>query len=195
MIETLPGTTLSFTGAPKGNYLASFEPLIDAGNGLAISQVASMAGIEISTIQNWVKRGWVANPIHKRYQMQQIVRIFLINMLRPVLQIDTIIQLLSFVNGKVEDTSDDIIPDLDLYNLLCGVIAGADVAGLADETALQRIVESVAQAYEEPFPGAKERLFGALQAMALACVAARLKCRAQAKCETLLSEKQEETQQ
>lgn len=72
-----------------------------------------------ATVQNWVKRGWVSAPVNKRYGERQVARILLINLLRPAMRLDQIASLLRYVNGSVDDRTDDILPDDQLYNWLC----------------------------------------------------------------------------
>ena len=42
------------------------------------------------------------------------------------MQLENIAVLMNYINGKVEDTSDDIIPDIDLYNIFCTIICELD---------------------------------------------------------------------
>lgn len=80
-----------------------------------LSQVASLTGLEPYVIQNWVRRGFVAPPERKRYSRRQFSRIVLINMLKDSMQLDKICALLSYVNGELDDESDDLIDDFQLY--------------------------------------------------------------------------------
>lgn len=126
MLRTVPGTVLPWTDGLQQNAFAVLSPVLAVTKGLTLSQLRELTGLEGSTIQNWVKRGWVERPTGKRYGEQQIVRIVIINMLRNSMQLDKIIALMTYINGQVDDRSDDIIPDRELFSLLCAVIHEAD---------------------------------------------------------------------
>ena len=95
MLRTVPGTVLPWTDGLQQNAFAVLSPVLAVTKGLTLSQLRELTGLEGSTIQNWVKRGWVERPTGKRYGEQQIVRIVIINMLRNSMQLDKIIALIS----------------------------------------------------------------------------------------------------
>ena len=101
----LPGTLLP---ASDEDYLNAFGTLSHvfavSGGGLSLSQITEMTGLGVSAVQNWVKRGWVPAPVGKRYGEHQVARILLINMLRPVMKLESIALLLAYVNGKIDDS-------------------------------------------------------------------------------------------
>ena len=119
MQYTLPGTTIE---ARADDAQALLQSLFVAG-GLVLSQVSLLTGLEPHTIQNWVKRGFLSAPQRKKYSQRQVCRIFIINMLRDSLQIERICQLLSYVNGRLDDEGDDIIDDTTLYLHALSLIA------------------------------------------------------------------------
>ena len=43
--------------------------------GMVLGQIASLTGLEPHTVQNWVKRGFLSNPVNKRYSCNQFCRI------------------------------------------------------------------------------------------------------------------------
>ncbi len=105
MLRTVPGTVLPWTDGLQQNAFAVLSPVLAVTKGLTLSQLRELTGLEGSTIQNWVKRGWVERPTGKRYGEQQIVRIVIINMLRNSMQLDKIIALMTYINGQVDDLS------------------------------------------------------------------------------------------
>ena len=119
MLELIPGTVLNFNSVAAENCYSVIAPLLTVTKGLTLAQVRELTGLEASTIQNWVKRGWVKNPEGKRYGEEQVMRIILINMMRGSMQLEQIAFLMSYINGSVEDRSDDILPDRELFNILC----------------------------------------------------------------------------
>lgn len=175
MIEHMPGTTLPYTKVGDQEAFAVLAPIFSVTKGLTLSQIHELTGLENSTVQNWIKRGWVANPQGKRYGETQVVRIILINMIRSTMQLDKIVQLMSFINGSVEDRSDDIIPDRELYNDLCAIIFEMDQRHTCDKAEIKRIVKEQLEGYTGPAADSKGRLTGALLVMALAYQASQLK--------------------
>lgn len=101
--------------------IVDYLPLIRATDGLTLSQVCSISGLEPSTIQNWIKRGYVPHPIGKKYRERHLARILLITELRESMQIDRVGVLLRYVNGDADDESDDIIKEEAMYDLFCDI--------------------------------------------------------------------------
>ena len=93
--------------------------LLDAlflSGGLYLSQVSRLTGLAYYEVQNWVKRKYLTQPVHKTYSRRQFCRIVLINHLRQGMQIESIVKLLEHINGHLDDESDDLIDDAGLYN-------------------------------------------------------------------------------
>ena len=178
-----PGAASGPGGAES--VFASFRPLIRAADGLTLGQVCALTGLEPSTVQNWVKRGFVARPAGKKYRERQLARILLISALRDSLRIEQIGAMLACVNGSADDESDDIITEEELYDLLCRIVRLRDEtpAGEADVAAL---VLSATADYRPPVPGAETRLRSALAVMVCAWFAGEYKREAERRLETLL---------
>lgn len=122
MLDKLPGTALDFDARAENNAFSVIEPILSATGGLTLSQLSTLTGLEGSTIQNWIKRGWVTSTVGKKYTQRQVVRILLINILRGTMKLEDIANLMAYINGKVEDMSDDILHDTQLYNLMCRLL-------------------------------------------------------------------------
>ena len=122
-----------------GGRIADYLPLIQATDGLTLSQICSLSGLEASTIQNWIKRGYVPHPVGKKYHERHLARILLIARLRESMQIDRVGELLRYVNGDADDEGDDLISEQSLYDIFCE-IAGELQAG---EHAPDRVGETV----------------------------------------------------
>lgn len=169
MVTTLPGMTVEISKIEEGTSRQLFDGIFAAG-GITLSQVSVMTGLEPYVIQNWVKRGFVSSPQKRQYSKNQFARIVIINMLRETLRLDSIISLLGYINGTLNDESDDIIGDSELYHkyvdmfaLLGGVIT--------DSTVITAAAEKTAADFKEPVPGAKKRLQRILEVMAYADLA------------------------
>lgn len=142
MSRRVPGTALKFSEQARDEAFTLVAPVIEATGGLTLSQLSKLTGLEGSTIQNWIKRGWVSSTSGKRYSEKQIVRILLINMLRGSMKLDEIAALMNYVNGDGEDTSDDIIADVTLYNILCRIIFTAEDEGAFDTASVKKLIRS-----------------------------------------------------
>ena len=168
-MQLLPGTNL-----PAEDIKIGFEkimPSIEATGGLTLAQVCSVTGLEQSTIQNWIKRGWVAHPENKRYGEYQLARIMIINMLRSSMQLENIAKLLRYVNGEADDRGDDIIPDSILYTILCMIISRCRKKEITSGKKVREEAENCTSDYSEVWPGAKEKLVNALTVMTLGYIA------------------------
>ena len=182
MLTTIPGTMLPFEEGLEQNAFAVLTPLLSVTRGLTLAQLSEVTGLQGSTVQNWVKRGWVANPKNRRYEERQVARVILINMLKSSLQMETIVSLMKFINGSVEDAADDIIPDRELFNMLCRIIVLEDAQHSFDRDALRSIIAQVTGDYVEPVTGARKRLQQALEIMALAYLSGVVQRMAQEAC-------------
>ena len=177
----LPGTMLKVRAEDAGNVEALFQPMFLAG-GMVLSQVASITGLEPYIIQNWVKRGFLSPPQNKRYTLRQLCRILNINMLKGVLPMERICGMLGYINGQLDDESDDTIDDSQLYFMF--VRLAAQAKELDRNHSWLPAIDEVLRDYQEPVPGARERIAKVLRIMLIAYVAARMKDEA----ETLLTD-------
>ena len=173
---TIPGTTLTGKREDADREEELFRSLFLAG-GLTLSQAASITGLEPHTIQNWVKRGFLPPPQKKRYNMEQLCRILNINILKGPLPLDQIIRLMGYLNGNLADEGDDLIDDTLLYFLFLRLAARA--RHLGGTKAWDDAVAEAIQNYQEPVPGAREKLANVLRIMLTAWCATRLQQEAQ----------------
>ena len=168
----IPGTVLQIERENADGVEEVFSSMFLAG-GMVLSQVSNITGLEPYTVQNWVKRGFLSPPQHKRYSMNQLCRILHINMLKSVLPLEQICGLLSYVNGKLDEESDDIIDDSRLYFLFVRLASRA--RELDDPAAWDQALEAALADYREPVPGARARIEKALRVLLTAWVAARMR--------------------
>ncbi|MDE6149437.1 MAG: DUF1836 domain-containing protein [Ruminococcus sp.] len=132
MIDKLPGTIIDFSEQAEDNAFSLIEPILTVTGGITLSQLSALTGLQGSTIQNWIKRGWVTATIDKKYTERQVSRILLINILRNSMKLEDIANLMAYINGRVDDLSDDILHDRELYNLFCRLICLLDRKGIYD---------------------------------------------------------------
>ena len=156
----------------------AFEPIRTAmklTGGFTLSQLAEISGLEATTIQNWVKRGWIEPPKDRRYGETSIARVLIINMLKGAMQLSNIVSLMSYINGKVDERCDDAISDGELYSIMCSVTEEIDKIGNLNKETVVSVIDEEIKDYEEPFPGGKEKLRNALEIMMLAHISSNLK--------------------
>lgn len=172
----IPGTVLSAdieeTDALEEKFSAMF-----LGGGMVLSQVAAVTGLEPYTVQNWVKRGFLTKPVQKKYTLRQLCRIMNINMLKSALPMEEICGLLSYINGHLDDESDDMIDDTRLYFLFVRI--AAHHRRMHNQAGRDQKLEEVLTGYEEPIPGARDRVKKVLQIMLTAWAAALLRQQAE----------------
>ncbi len=172
----IPGTTLEAQRTDADRTEQLFSPMFLAG-GMVLSQVAAITGLEPYTIQNWVKRGFLAPPKAKRYNMEQVCRILNINLLKGALPLEQIVSLMSYINGDLTNEDDDLIDDTVLYFKFVSLAARARHIG-GDKEWGEALTEVMAD-YREPAPGAKERIIKVLRIMLTAWIAGRLRQQAE----------------
>ena len=168
----IPGTSLAAKREDAPHIEQQFTSMFLAG-GMVLSQVASITGLETHTVQNWVKRGFLTNPKQKRYTLRQLCRILNINMLKSVLPLEQICGLLTYINGNLDDESDDLIDDSTLYFLFVRLAANFSV--MHNPQGRDAYLEELLKDYQEPVPGAKERVRQVLCIMLTAWAAAQLR--------------------
>jgi len=169
MAWTLPGTVITLPRQEADLVQDRLQALFLAG-GISLGQVTGLTGLEPHTVQNWVKRGFLSPPVNKRYSLAQLCRIININMLKSVLPMDRICALLGYINGQLDDESDDIIDDSRLYFLFVSLAARAKEVDRDRDSLLDRCLEG----YTEPYPGATDRIKTVLRIMLTAYLAARM---------------------
>lgn len=175
---TIPGTVLTGRRDQPEADEAQIRAMFLAG-GMVRSQVAHLTGLEPHAIQNWVKRGFLSPPQGKRYTCRQLCRILIINMLRSALPMEKICSLLSYINGQLDDESDDCIDDSRLYFAFLRV--AARYSGLMeDQDGLRACIHESLSGYVEPIPGARERVEQVLAIMLTAWASSLLQKQAEA---------------
>ena len=102
--------------------------------------------------------------------MNQLCRILNINMLGKVLSMDQISGLLGYINGHLDDETDDLIDDSQLYFMFVRLAAHYRLTHGGKEDCLDLELSQ----YHETIPGAKERVKKVLSVMLTAWASAQL---------------------
>ena len=173
MATTYPGTTIEVLNLQKGNSKVLFDGIFAAG-GITLSQVCNMTGLEPYMIQNWVKRKFVRPPVKKLYTKEHLARILIINMLKESLQIESICNLIQVIGGDINDRSDDLIQDDDLYHRYVDMLCNGSIDASNHDNVWQ-IAQNAAEGFHQQIPGAKDKLVKILAIMFYAHRAAQLR--------------------
>ena len=168
---TIPGTVLQDSRENAVHIEERFGAMF-LGGGMVLSQVTAITGLESHTVQNWVKRGFLSPPVKKRYDLEQLCRILTINTLKNIFTMEKICSLLSYVNGQLTDSSDDVIDDQVLYFMFIRLAARAKELYKTEDR--DSLLDKELSDYQEPVPGARTRVKTALQIMLTAWLAARM---------------------
>lgn len=150
--KNFPGTQVSVSDVPL------LQGIFSVTGGITLSQVCEITGLEAGAVHNWIKRRYVNPPKGRKYSKSQVARIILINMLRETLAIEKVAKILSHANGDLLDKSDDIMDDSDIYKCLCDILIPAEKNEVIDIKELFVRTDAYLNDYQEPCPGAKDRL-------------------------------------
>lgn len=173
--ELIPGTKLYRSEMGGVTGIEFLNKIFFISNGVMLTQIREISGIDGSTLQNWTKRGWVANSKYKKYDINQVAHILIINMLRSCMQLDKIAYLIEYINGKVDDRSDDIIEDAVLYDYICKILDKLMTYELCSLGSIRDAIDEETAGYKEAMEGARERLSQALEIIIVAYYASIIK--------------------
>ena len=172
----IPGTVIKGKREEAAQIEQQFAAMFLAG-GIVLSQVTGITGLETHAVQNWVKRGFLTPPERKHYSLKQLCRIININMLKNALPMEKIVGLLGFVNGELDDESDDLIDDSALYFMFVELASRARHIG--GDLEWGEAIREVTANYDEHVPGACDRVAAVLRIMLTAWIASSLQVQAE----------------
>ena len=182
----IPGTILKKADMGYTTGLDFLNKIFYITDGIMMSQIRGISGIDSSTLQNWVKRHWVGNAKLKKYDIDQVAHILIINMLRSCMQLDRIGFLIRYINGNVDSHGDDIIRDSILYDYICRIIDRLTESDTVPERNIKRYIAEVTAEYDEKVSGARKRLERALEIIIIAYYASLMKQHSDALLEELM---------
>lgn len=183
--KLLPGTAITYLEQGEKGF-SRIDMLLKATGGLSLSQVCAVTGLEASTIQNWVKRGWVSHPKGKKYEEIHIARILIINALKECIKLEYIALLMGYVNGAPASNDNDIIRESELFNYLCEALQTTGQSDDLSRSGVEGVVERVIAEYKGPTPDSRIRIRKALTLMIYACVCTDVKRRTEAMMDQIL---------
>lgn len=164
----IPGTIKKKSEMGNVTGMEFLNKIFYISNEIMLTQIRKVSGVDVSTLQNWVKRGWVGKTVNKKYSKDQLSRILIINMLRDCMLLKNIDILLHYINGEIDNKADDIIPESVLFDYICRIYDTFSEKGYENDEQLRQVIEQVTADYNEPVPGARERLNGALEIILIA---------------------------
>jgi len=172
--ENIPGSVLLKHDMGDVTGLDFLDKIFYISDGIMLSQIREITGVDGSTLQNWVKRGWVANTVNKRYSKDHLARILIINMLRGSMMLERIDYLLKYINGNVNTNEDDIISESQLYGYICDIIERMMNSSYQEKNELSVCIQECTSAYTERISGARLRLEKALEIIFIAYYASSI---------------------
>lgn len=168
---TIPGTIIkreSLNDATGADFLKRVFFVTDK---IMLAQIREITGIDGTTLQNWVKRGWVKNPVNKSYSEEMLARILLINMMRDTVQLSRIINLFEYISGDEHEMSES-----GLYDCVCKVLDRASSGGIGG---LDEIVLDILLKYNDITTDAKVRILNGIRIIVVAYYATTMKSTAE----------------
>lgn len=167
----IPGTVIEIPRDQADQIENRFDAMFLPGD-MKLSQVAAITGLEPYMIQNWVKRGFLTPPEKKKYTLRQLCRIININMLRPVLPMERICGLMHYVNGQLDDDSDDVIDDSVLFFMFVKMCSR--VGELKTMENREQLLDEIMATYQETNENSRMRVRQVLKIMFTAWIAAQV---------------------
>ena len=154
----IPGTKLRRADMDGVTGLEFLSKIFFITDGVMLTQIRDISGIDGSTLQNWTKRGWVPLSKSKKYDIDQVAYVLIINMLRPCMQLDKIAYMLEYING-------------------CRILDALVEQNQCSFSSIRQVIEQQTAGYTEVMEGARERLTDALEAIVVAYYATLIKHR------------------
>ena len=185
-LENIPGTNFAIDQMGGATGMEFLDKVFYIAKGIMLGQIREITGLDGTTLQNWVKRGWVPNPTKKTYDKEQLARILLICMMRDTMQLSRVAFVLQYINGIEEE--DRIIRESELYDIVCRVMTE-----LTEETgsmgSIDDVIAHLLENYEEPVSGAKRRLTNGIRIISYTYYSAIIKEQADGMIDDLGAEK------
>lgn len=186
-VNNIPGTILNRDKMDGATGLEFLDKVFFITDKIMLAQIREITGIDGTTLQNWLKRGWVGTPNKKSYTKEHLARILIINMMRDTMQLSRIIFILQYVNGKSEE--DKIVRESVLYGYICRVLDRLSENGEISGAGIDGIISDVLSDYKETVSGAKRRLSVGIKVITITYYSALIKAEAEAILDSLGAEK------
>ncbi len=176
-MKYFPGTVTEKNGRPTKEL---FDSIFVGSDGIMLMTVRSITGLDTPTLQNWVHRGWVKRPVHKKYSVDHVARILIINALRQVTSMENISKVLDTVCGSVDGSKKGIISDALFYEYFADASEKVEYGELAPGKEIDETISETIRDYVPPYDGAKELLHRCIRIFVLFIASELLRSRAKA---------------
>lgn len=186
-VNNIPGTILNRDKMDGATGLEFLDKVFFITDKIMLAQIREITGIDGTTLQNWLKRGWVGTPNKKSYTKEHLARILIINMMRDTMQLSRIIFILQYVNGKSEE--DKIVRESVLYGYICKVLDRLSENGDISGAGIDGIISDVLSDYNETVSGAERRLSVGIKVITITYYSALIKAEAESILDSLGAEK------
>lgn len=176
--RNIPGTILDMEKMDGATGMDFLNKVFFISDYIMLAQIREITGIDGTTLQNWLKRGWVGTPNKKSYTKEHLARILIVNMMRDTMQLSRIIFTLEYINGK--EREDKIIDESLLYDYICKTLIKLSETKNTGLGELDEIIDNVLKDYEEPVTGAYKRLKTGIRVITITYYSAMIKADAEA---------------
>lgn len=176
--RNIPGTILNMEKMDGATGMDFLNKVFFISDYIMLAQIREITGIDGTTLQNWLKRGWVGTPNKKSYTKEHLARILIVNMMRDTMQLSRIIFTLEYINGK--EREDKIIDESLLYDYICKTLVKLSETKNTGLGELDEIIDFVLKDYEEPVTGAYKRLKTGIRVITITYYSAMIKADAEA---------------
>ena len=103
-------------------------------DGMLLSSLCEKTGVEASTVQNWVKRGYLSNPNGKKYSAEQTAEVIILNNLKNAVSLDEAAALIKKAKSRA-----DVSP-LDILSVLASSLIRATRFNSIDRESLKSVI-------------------------------------------------------
>ena len=83
------------------------------------------------------------------------------------MQLDSIVALLKYINGDVEDDSDDNISEPELFDYFCNIVRKIDIEKGIIFSEIDLYINEEIKDFKGPFSDSKQRVYNTLKTMIL----------------------------
>jgi len=130
MNKRILGSNIDFRA--YGDTAAAINNTLE--DGMLLSTLCEKTGVEASTVQNWVKRGYLSKPDGKKYSAEQAAEVIILNNLKHTVQLD---EASAYMN-EVKDNSG--IASVDILAVLSSSLIRATRFNSIDRASLESVI-------------------------------------------------------
>lgn len=172
-----PGTITKKDGRSAKDL---FTDIFSDSDGIMLMTVRNITGLDTPTLQNWVHRGWVKRPSHKKYSVDHLARILIVNALRSVTSMENISKVLDCVCGSVDGTKKGIVSEALFYEYFVDASEKVEYGELEPGSDIDKTVSETISCFDSTAVEDKEKLHRCIRIFVLFIASELLRSRANA---------------